>query len=120
MIGNQEEDIMVNGALKRWVSQVRYHQWSLVAMGLTYLFAQFCTLAQTPLTSIFADSPSYVTVAQQLSRSFFRYFPVSLVKHQPLRTPGYPLFLWLVQGLTGTPFANMMCLPGSPNLAACN
>lgn len=119
MIGDKG-DSMVGHALKRWVSQVRYHQWSLLGMSITFIFAQICTLAQTPIVSIFPDTPSYVTVAQQLSFTSFRSFPLSLVKHNPLRTPGYPMFLWLLQRLTGTPFANMTCTPTSPNIAACD
>ncbi|MGZ3602027.1 MAG: hypothetical protein ACXWQ5_20660 [Ktedonobacterales bacterium] len=105
---------MVIRALKRWVSQVRYHQWSLVAMSITYLFAQFCTLAQTPITAINNDSQSYVHVADNFAHSFLPSFV------EPFRTPGYPLFLLLVKRVTGTSFANMYCQPTYPNIAACN
>lgn len=97
------------------LSRLRYHQWALVALCLSFAFAQLCTLTQAPLASIFPDTPSYVVVAQQLAR----HFPAALVAHQPLRTPGYPLLLWLVQAVTGTPFAAMACTPTSVHLAAC-
>ncbi|MGZ6308833.1 MAG: hypothetical protein ACXWP6_20460 [Ktedonobacterales bacterium] len=114
MTGDEKENVMVARALKRWVSQVRYHQWSLAAMSITYLFAQFCTLAQTPITAINNDSQSYVHVADNFAHSFLPSFV------EPFRTPGYPLFLLLVKRVTGTSFANMYCQPTYPNIAACN
>lgn len=105
---------MVNRALQRWVARMRHHQWPLVALGATYLFAQICTLAQTPLAAINNDSSSYVQVADNFVHSGWPAFV------EAFRTPGYPLFLWLVQSMAGTPFADMYCHPTSANIAACN
>ena len=84
--------------LNRVLGLTRRHAIALATVALATAFAQVATLMQVPLSSFSMDSPAYVVVAQQLSESL-KYLV------QPLRTPGYSLFMLAVFKLTGSPFS---------------
>ncbi len=68
------------------------HYFALLAVALACALGQIATLTQVPFANLTPDSPSYLLLAMNVAQGHF---------FDPTRTPGYPVFLWMVMKLFG-------------------